>query len=61
MNRSLNAPHRSLPDIPTLDPSQLDTNSDLYATVGDKTGDKTQDQSRKLKQWMIYNEQYTIH
>lgn len=40
-------PHRSLPDIPISDPNQLDTNSDLYATVGDKVGDKPQGQSRK--------------
>ncbi|XP_055304556.1 heat shock protein DDB_G0288861 isoform X4 [Sitodiplosis mosellana] len=43
--RSLNVPHRSLPDIPISDPNQLDTNSDLYATVGDKVGDKPQGQS----------------
>lgn len=46
-DRSLNVPHRSLPDIPISDPNQLDTNSDLYATVGDKVGDKPQGQSRK--------------
>lgn len=46
-NRSLNVPHRSLPDIPISDPNQLDTNSDLYATVGDKVGDKPHGQSRK--------------
>lgn len=40
-------PHRSLPDIPISDPNQLDTNSDLYATVGDKVGEKPQGQSCK--------------
>lgn len=53
-NRSLNVPHRSLPDIPISDPNQLDTNSDLYATVGDKVGDKPQGQSRKPFYTLIY-------
>lgn len=44
----MNVPHRSLPDIPISDPNQLDTNSDLYATVGDKVADKPQGQSRKF-------------
>lgn len=47
INRPSNAPHRSLPDIPVSDPNQLDTNSDLYATVGDKVGEKPQGRSRE--------------
>lgn len=45
--RASTAPHRSLPDIPVSDPNQLDTNSDLYATVGDKVGEKPQGRSRE--------------
>lgn len=50
-------PHRSLPDIPTPDQNQ-DTNSDLYATVGDKVGGKPQGQSRKFQ---ISLKSYFIH
>lgn len=46
-SRASTAPHRSLPDIPVSDPNQLDTNSDLYATVGDKVGEKPQGRSRE--------------
>lgn len=45
--RASTAPHRSLPDIPVSDPNQLDTSSDLYATVGDKVGEKPQGRSRE--------------
>lgn len=45
--RAGNAPHRSLPDIPVPDANHLDTNSDLYATVGDKVGEKPQGISGK--------------
>lgn len=46
-SRASTAPHRSLPDIPVSDPNQLDTGSDLYATVGDKVGEKPQGRSRE--------------
>lgn len=45
--RSSNTHNRSLPDIPTLE-AVGDTNSELYATVGDKVLDKPQGRSRKL-------------
>ncbi|XP_055697894.1 uro-adherence factor A isoform X2 [Phlebotomus papatasi] len=43
--KSSNAPHRSLPDIPASDQAAVDTNSDLYATVGDKVQGRPQGRS----------------
>ncbi|GAB0096530.1 uncharacterized protein DMENIID0001_120540 [Sergentomyia squamirostris] len=45
LKRSSNAPHRSLPDIPASDQAAIDTNSDLYATVGDKVQGRPQGRS----------------
>uniref|UniRef100_A0A7G3AUI4 Putative nucleolar and coiled-body phosphoprotein 1 n=1 Tax=Lutzomyia longipalpis TaxID=7200 RepID=A0A7G3AUI4_LUTLO len=45
VKRSSNAPHRSLPDIPASDQAAVDTNSDLYATVGDKVQGRPQGRS----------------
>ncbi|XP_058839814.1 serine-rich adhesin for platelets-like isoform X1 [Topomyia yanbarensis] len=42
--RASNAPHRSLPDIPVVEPIG-DNNSELYATVGDKVQDLPQGRS----------------
>ncbi|XP_021693708.1 uncharacterized protein LOC5576202 isoform X1 [Aedes aegypti] len=42
--RASNAPHRSLPDIPIVEPVG-DNNSELYATVGDKVQDLPQGRS----------------
>lgn len=47
LSRASNAPHRSLPDIPVVEPVG-DNNSELYATVGDKVQDLPQGRSRKL-------------
>lgn len=47
LSRASNAPHRSLPDIPVVEPAG-DNNSELYATVGDKVQDLPQGRSRKL-------------
>lgn len=47
MYRSSNTHNRSLPDIPTLE-AVGDTNSELYATVGDKVLDKPQGRSREF-------------
>ncbi|XP_058452179.1 uncharacterized protein LOC131430913 isoform X2 [Malaya genurostris] len=42
--KASNAPHRSLPDIPVVEPIG-DNNSELYATVGDKVQDLPQGRS----------------
>ncbi|XP_065095716.1 uncharacterized protein LOC135717514 isoform X2 [Ochlerotatus camptorhynchus] len=42
--KASNAPHRSLPDIPVVEPVG-DNNSELYATVGDKVQDLPQGRS----------------
>lgn len=42
--KASNAPHRSLPDIPIVEPVG-DNNSELYATVGDKVQDLPQGRS----------------
>ncbi|XP_029717976.2 uncharacterized protein LOC109402423 isoform X2 [Aedes albopictus] len=47
--RASNAPHRSLPDIPVVEPIG-DNNSELYATVGDKVQDLPQATSSLKKQ-----------
>ncbi|XP_055637110.1 uncharacterized protein LOC129775896 isoform X2 [Toxorhynchites rutilus septentrionalis] len=47
--RASNAPHRSLPDIPSVEPTG-DNNSELYATVGDKVQDLPQATSSLKKQ-----------
>ncbi|XP_062563765.1 mucin-12 isoform X3 [Armigeres subalbatus] len=47
--RASNAPHRSLPDIPVVEPVG-DNNSELYATVGDKVQDLPQATSSLKKQ-----------
>uniref|UniRef100_A0A336LB76 CSON002858 protein n=1 Tax=Culicoides sonorensis TaxID=179676 RepID=A0A336LB76_CULSO len=46
MKRVANAPHRSLPDLPAeIGDVGGDNNSDLYATVGDKTQQKINEKS----------------
>lgn len=52
-SRASNAPHRSLPDIPIVEPVG-DNNSELYATVGDKVQDLPQGRSRKLMFLSVY-------
>lgn len=63
LRRASNAPHRSLPDIPVVEPTG-DNNSELYATVGEnKVQDLPQGRSRKfillVNCYLCYHESFS--